>query len=107
MDAVYIVNIIGYRMEMIMMKVKFKKSELLNLNLPWTAISDTIVGHRRWTVDHSIIFIKDKRYYRTLYSVGATECQDEKPWEYEDEVECEEVQKVIKTITVEVWEPVE
>jgi hypothetical protein len=88
------------------MKVKFKKSDLLDLDLPWSAIEDTIVDHRRWSVDHNIIFKKDEKYYRTSYSVGATEQQDERPWEYEDEVECEEVQKVAKTITVEVWETV-
>jgi hypothetical protein len=34
------------------------------------------------------------------YSVGATEMQDESPWENEEEVECTEVELVEQTIKV-------
>lgn len=90
------------------MKVKFKKSELLELDLPYCGvIEDKIIDQTRWSTIHEIVFKKDDKYYMTSYSKGSTECQCERPWEYEDEVECEEVKKVVKTITVEVWEPVE
>jgi hypothetical protein len=56
-------------------------------------IQNTIVDHRRWSVTHEIIFERDGHLYRAYYSVGATEYQDESPWEYEDEVECTEVKE--------------
>ena len=41
------------------------------------------------------------RCYRTIYSRAATECQDESPFEYEDDlIECDEVVKVEKLVTV-------
>ena len=52
----------------------------------------------RWSTHHSLIFKKDDKYYRTSYSRGATEQQDEGPWEYEDEVECVEVEPYEKTV---------
>ena len=55
-------------------------------------ISDTIVGHRRWSVDYERIFRHEGRFFKTTYSVGATEGQDERPYEYDpDEIECPEV----------------
>ena len=41
----------------------------------------------------------------TTYSEGATEYQDERPWEYEDEVKCTEVE--LKEVKVKKWIPVE
>jgi hypothetical protein len=64
-----------------------------------------IVDHSRWSVRHSIVFTYNGRHYSTTYSVGATEYQDERPWEHEDEVEVTEVQLVEKL--VKVWEPVQ
>lgn len=80
--------------------------------LPWDGseedqvkvLSDKIVDQSRWSVIHELIVqIKDKTY-RADYSVGATEQQDESPWQYEDEIEFVEVQQVEKVIKV--WEPV-
>jgi hypothetical protein len=86
--------------------VKFTRDFLKNeLDLPFNAIEDEVVDNSRWSIYHSIIFEYDGKFYQTSYSVGATECQDESPWEYEDEVECIEVHKVQKM--VEVWESVE
>ena len=45
------------------------------------------------------------KFYMTTYSVGATEMQWEKPWEYEEEVECTEVE--LKEVKVKKWIPVE
>lgn len=87
-------------------KMLFKKKFLLEVlygdhgdNIE--VISDEIDGTRRWSIDHTMVFRIDDRYYETNYSCGATECQDEHPWEYdEDDIECIEVVPVTKTITV-------
>lgn len=66
-------------------------------------VEDTIVENSRWSIIHEMVFEwEDGNFYRTCYSVGATETQDESPFEYEDEIKCERVQKVSKL--VEVWE---
>ena len=51
-------------------------------------IRDEIVDHGRWTVSHELIIqsVADNRFYRGYYSVGATESQDESPWEYDNPV---------------------
>lgn len=64
-------------------------------------ISDTIVDHRRWAVTHELIFKHENKYYRTHYSQGATENQDESPWEFDEGgVVCEEVVPTEKVVTV-------
>lgn len=87
--------------------MKFSKDYLVNeLDLPYeNAIEDNIVDTGRWSIYHKIIFEDNGKFYRTHYSVGATECQDERPWEYEDEVECEEVE--LREVMVKKWMPVE
>lgn len=87
------------------MKKVFKKDFLRNeLDLPWSALEDIITDTTRWSILHTIVFEFDGKFYRANYSVGATECQDERPWEYEDEIECIEVAK--KQVLVEQWMPV-
>ena len=74
---------------------KFKKEYLLEeLNLPENAVKDDIVDTSRWSENHDIIFKDvDEKYYRTWYSCGLTEMQDESPFEYSpDEIECVEVE---------------
>lgn len=67
-------------------------------------VEDRITGHRRWSVEHTRVFRHDGKFYRTSYSVGATENQDEGPYDYDpDEIECEEVFPREKTVTV--YEP--
>lgn len=85
--------------------MKFSKEFLLELK--WqdgvSIIEDDIVGHSRWTVEHTCIFKYEDKFFRTNYSVGATESQYSEPYEYEDnEIECEEVfpKEVRKTIYV-------
>lgn len=84
--------------------MKFSKKLLEELDLPYSAKENTIVDNSRWSIIHEIIFEYEGKTYRTTYSVGATEDQDEGPWEYEDEIECDEVHKVEKV--VQVWEKV-
>lgn len=81
---------------------KFDRDFMLNkvLDCPDHLISDEITDHSRWAVGHTILFIDGGKFYRAYYRVGATECQDETPWEYEEEVECQEVRPVEKTVVV-------
>lgn len=75
------------------------------LDLPSNAIENRITGTRRWSEDHEIVFEFNGKFYRTHYSCGATELQDESPWENENEVDCEEVKlatvKVKKYVSVD------
>ncbi|HBN95102.1 MAG TPA: hypothetical protein DDZ66_02285 [Firmicutes bacterium] len=85
--------------------MKFKKEFLINeCDLPWAALEDKIIDNSRWSIHHEIIFEYEGKFYKTYYSVGATESQDERPWEYEDEVDCTEV--VQQEIKVMAWVPV-
>lgn len=82
------------------MKKLFDKKYLVDeLDLPWTAIYDEITDNSRWSIYHKIVFEDDGKFWSTSYSVGATECQDERPWDYEDKIECYEVElkEVMKT----------
>lgn len=85
------------------MKKKFLKYYLVNeLDLPFSAIEDNVICNDRWSIFHEIIFQdKDGKFYLTWYSVGATECQDERPWEYDDTIECIEVEK--RKVVVDKW----
>ncbi len=86
--------------------MKFKKEFLMNeLDLPWSAIENNIVDSSRWSISYEIVFKHEEKYYSAYYSVGATESQDESPWEYEDEVECTEVEQ--KEIVIKQWVAVE
>lgn len=89
------------------MKVKFSKDYLKNeLLLPYAnAIVDNIIGTTRWSIVHEIVFADKGKFYMTTYSEGATECQDESPWEYDDEIECAEVE--LKEVKVKKWMSVE
>jgi hypothetical protein len=93
-------------------EIEISVAELKEYGLPYDGydgvevIEDTITGVSRWSVQHRLIFKWiDGKYYKAHYSVGATEMQDEGPWDYVDKVRCTEVCKVVKP--VEVWEPIE
>lgn len=69
-------------------------------------IEEHILAHHRWSVDYERIFKHEGKFYRTSYSVGATESQDQSPYEYDDDmIECEEVvlvpKLVMKWVTLE------
>jgi hypothetical protein len=88
-----------------MKKIKLHKDYLKNeLYLPYSAIKNDIVDTGRWSIHHEIIFAHDGKFYQTYYSEGATEMQDESPWEYENEVECVEVE--LKEVKIKKWVPV-
>ncbi|MNJ09651.1 hypothetical protein D3C77_37990 [compost metagenome] len=65
-----------------------------------------LVGQRRWSNDYEAVFkdVETGKFYQTSYSSGATERQDESPYEYDgDEIEFVEVVPVeVKTIKYEV-----
>lgn len=68
-------------------------------------VDDRLVDSSRWSLVKELIFKwTDGKFYKTYYSIGATEDQDEGPWEYEGEVECKEVHELERT--VKVWEEV-
>lgn len=86
--------------------MKFKKEWLQDLVFDDTnegakIVQNRITRHRRWSIDHTIVFEKDGKFYQSSYSVGATESQDESPYEYnDDEIECPEVIPVQEMVTV-------
>ncbi len=87
--------------------MKFKKQDLVDMAWDdhntdeYEVISKEIVDTSRWSIHHSLVFKKDDKFYRTGYSIGATESQDESPYEYDpDMIDCDEVIPVEKTITV-------
>jgi len=74
-------------------------------------VEDDIVDNSRWSIHHAMIFkIVDEsselngRYFQSAYSVGATEQQEEQPYEYAGDGEgmilCEEVELVEKLVKV-------
>lgn len=86
-----------------MNKITLNNNFLIDeLDLPSSALLDTIIQNSRWSSRHKIIFKHEDKFYQTHYSEGLTEQQDESPWEYEEEVVCIEVHLVEKV--VEVWE---
>ncbi len=87
----------------------FKKEDLLNLldgadgDPPETmkVIREELVDTGRWSVKYRLVFKFGENFYQTRYSRGATEYQDESPFEYDnDEIECEQVYPVEERIIV-------
>lgn len=65
-------------------------------------ILNEIEDQSRWSTHYRFVFSPEgeDKLYETRYSKGSTENQDsEGPWEYEEEVECVEVEAYEKTIT--------
>jgi hypothetical protein len=84
--------------------MKFKTSYLKReLDLPYNALVNDITDTSRWSIHHKIVFEHEGKFYQTHYSEGATEQQDERPWEYEEEIDCVEVE--LKEVKVMKWVP--
>jgi len=65
----------------------------------YKTILNEINDTSRWSIHHKHIFSFKGKYYITYYSVGATEQQDESPYEYDDDmIECDEVEPYEETI---------
>jgi hypothetical protein len=67
-------------------------------------VEDRVIGNGRWSIEHEIVFKHEDKFYRTTYSVGATESQDERPWEYQPIVTVTQVHQVERTVLK--WEAV-
>lgn len=88
-----------------MAKKVFSKDYLKNkFDLPANIVVDKIIDATRWSIVHEIVFEDNGKFYQTTYSEGATEMQLESPWEYENEVECTEVE--LREVKVKKWIPV-
>lgn len=74
----------------------------------WDLVPNTeqLTNHSRWSVGKTAVFIQKStnKCYRFDWSVGATESQDEQPYEYEKEVVVTEVS--LQSVTREEWLPV-
>ena len=66
-------------------------------------IKDEIVDTSRWSNIYEIIIqrISDGKYFKDSYSVGATESQDESPWEYDEPDFTEVFKKEVVTFIYE------
>lgn len=65
-------------------------------------VKDEIVDTSRWSIHHEIIFrdINEDKYYSVSYSKGATEMQEESPFDDEpDDVEVSEVTPIKQIVT--------
>jgi nitrogen fixation protein len=60
----------------------------------YTKLADRMIDKSRWSIHHELIFKFEDKFYIAPYSRGATEYQDEVPWQYEkDEVLCYEAEQ--------------
>lgn len=66
-------------------------------------IEDKLVDTSRWSEIHEIVIQRnsDGKFFKDSYSVGATEQQDEQPWEYEDPDFTEVFKKEVTTFIYE------
>lgn len=75
--------------------IKLSKEEMLDIleeGDPSVIFRDRIVGISRWSNHHELVFQHRGKLYIAYYHRGATEYQDELPWEYDDEVACHEAE---------------
>lgn len=62
----------------------------------FTVIKNDLWYNSRWSVHYEMIFSLDDKFYRTTYARGATENQDEGPYDYSpSDVEVTRVYPVI------------
>ena len=88
------------------MKRKFSKSALVDLlnedSTDLEIVEDTIQDTSRWSIRYLLVFkeIASNKFYSVGYSRGATEYQDEGPFEFDpEEIECYEVEPTEVMIT--------
>jgi hypothetical protein len=63
-------------------------------------IYDRVIDNSRWSVHHEIVVkrLSDGKFFKSFYSRGATESQDEQPYDLEYVATFEEVKQVEKVI---------
>lgn len=65
----------------------------------YVVVENKIIGSSRWSIDYALVVRRGDRFYASSYSVGATETQDESPFEYEgDIIRFDEVFPIEKTV---------
>ena len=67
-------------------------------------VEDDIIDTGRWTVQHMMVFkeMATGKHYSSYFNRGATEYQDESPYEYDSKIiKCHEV--IQKEVTVKQW----
>jgi hypothetical protein len=64
-------------------------------------VTSEIVDNSRWSIVHEDVYqrLSDKKFFKTTYRKGATELQDERPYEY-GEALFYEVFPVEKTVII-------
>jgi hypothetical protein len=63
------------------------------------AVMNELEGTSRWSTHHRLIFEVDGKTYESFYRQGATEQQDEAPYENDfDEIECIQVEPYERTV---------
>ena len=89
------------------------RQEMNDLDLPWgggeaLVLQDNVTDQTRWSTIRELVFrlpdMPDGLAYRTTYSKGSTEIQDEAPWEH-GPAECVLVRAV--PVTRIEWQPIE
>jgi len=75
-----------------MPNITLPREHMIDLLEDDDVIEDKIIGQSRWATRHQIIFEHENKTYRAQYQVGATEMQDECPWDDVEEVICTEVE---------------
>jgi hypothetical protein len=83
--------------KMALLRMLDRESEVLKI------VEEKIVDSSRWSLFYKVVFeeLETGKLYQNIYSVGATELQDEGPWEYSsDPIDCFEVTPVEKVVTV-------
>ena len=70
----------------------------------WEYVEERVIETDRWTIRYLGVFehIPSKKYYQICWSQGATEQQDELPFEYDAP---EPIEVVQKEILVKTWVP--
>lgn len=71
------------------------KEEALSILESGDYISNNLYDERRWVNSYELIFKYNDRIWRLYYDKGKTEIQDERPFEYDDKIECTEMMEVM------------
>jgi len=60
--------------------------DIIDGHYNFAIIEDKIVGKRRWSIEYEIVVQRksDGKYFKDGYRRGATEGQDERPYEYSE-----------------------
>lgn len=74
--------------------IKLRRQLLLRKLGSKDEVKDSVIDTDRWSTHYEFIFDHNGKVYRTYYKRGSTEMQDEQPWEFEDMVDCHEVEQV-------------